>query len=189
MMRCTHCLSRSSRAPRPAAWGCAAATQLCRSRRNQPVHKSGLWTKSSVKIWRVSTHRRGLNNNLLKAWKTLTVLDEDVDRLLGQTVSDDVLVGLHHVGAEDPLVVSFSHVGSGRSRVTFQQVGAAFLRGKHSRSESHDDGSALSCWIMGNSLILSSHLQVFFTWLHINVIPTLNKQKEIHEASIADYFQ
>lgn len=54
--------------------------------------------------------------------KTLTVFNEDVDRLFGLTVSDDVLVGLHHVGAEDVLVILFGHVGSGRSVVTFQQV-------------------------------------------------------------------
>lgn len=42
----THCLCRSSPAPHPAAWGCAAASRLCRSRRNRPVHKAGLWTES-----------------------------------------------------------------------------------------------------------------------------------------------
>lgn len=63
--------------------------------------------------------------------KTLTVLDEDVHRLFGQTVSDDVLVGLHHVGAENLLVAPFSHVDSGLSSVAFQQVAAASLSGKH----------------------------------------------------------
>ena len=42
----THCLSQSSPLPRPAAWGCAAANQLCRSRRNQPIHISGLSTEN-----------------------------------------------------------------------------------------------------------------------------------------------
>lgn len=52
--------------------------------------------------------------------RTLTVFNEDVDRLFGQTVLDDVLVCLHHVGAEDLLVAAFGHVGSGRSRVAFK---------------------------------------------------------------------
>lgn len=60
--------------------------------------------------------------------QTLTVFHEDVGHLLGQAVSDEVLVGLHHVGAEDLLVAVFGHVGSGRSGVSFQQVGAAFLK-------------------------------------------------------------
>lgn len=62
---------------------------------------------------------------------TLTVFSEDVDCLFSQTVLDDVLVGLHHVGAEDPLVVLLGHVGSGCSCVTFQQVRAAFLKWKY----------------------------------------------------------
>lgn len=63
---------------------------------------------------------------------TLTVFDEDVNHLFAQTVFD-VLVGLHHVGAEDPLVVLFSHVCSGCSCVTFQQISAAFLKWKYQR--------------------------------------------------------
>lgn len=62
---------------------------------------------------------------------TLTVLREDVRRVLRQTLADDELVGLHHVGAEDLLVVLLGHVGSGCSRVALQQVAAASLRRKH----------------------------------------------------------
>jgi len=60
----------------------------------------------------------------------LTVFNEDVDCLFSQTVCDDVLVGLHHVGAEDLLVVFFGHIYPGCSHITFQQVVAAFLRWK-----------------------------------------------------------
>lgn len=70
-------------------------------------------------------------NRKLRLKQTLTVFHEDVNHALFKTVFDDVLVGLHHVGAEDVLVAAFSHVGSGRSSVCFQQVGAASLRGKH----------------------------------------------------------
>lgn len=47
-----------------------------------------------------------------------------------ESVVNDVLVGLHHVGAEDLLVAAFRHVGSGRSSVAFEQVRAASLRRK-----------------------------------------------------------
>lgn len=74
-------------------------------------------------------------NHKLRLKQTLTVFHEDVNHALFKTVFDDVLVGLHHVGAEDVLVAAFSHVGSGRSSVCFQQVGAASLRGKHKASQ------------------------------------------------------
>ena len=59
--------------------------------------------------------------------KILTVLHEDVFHLLLEAVLDDVLIGLHHVGAEDLLIAALSHVGSGRSNVSFQHVSAASL--------------------------------------------------------------
>lgn len=40
----------------------------------------------------------------------LTVFHEEVDPGLLQRVSKDVLVDLHHVGAEDPLVAAYGHV-------------------------------------------------------------------------------
>lgn len=83
----------------------------------------------------ISTSRNKLKYKLQRKRerkkRTLTVFDEDVHRLFGQTVFHDVLVGLHHVGAEDFLVAALSHVGSGRSSVAFQQVGAASLRWEH----------------------------------------------------------
>lgn len=62
--------------------------------------------------------------------KTLTVFHEKVKPGLFQTVPKDVLVDLHHVGAEDPLVATCSHVGARRSCVSLQHVGAAFLLGE-----------------------------------------------------------
>lgn len=61
----------------------------------------------------------------------LTVFNEDVGHVLFEPVCHDVLVGLHHVGAEDLLVAALRHVGSRRSSVGFQQFGAAGLKRKH----------------------------------------------------------
>lgn len=62
----------------------------------------------------------------------LTVFDEDVRHVLLEAVRHDVLVGLHHVGAEDPLVGAVRHVGPGRPGVGLQQFGAAGLQRKQS---------------------------------------------------------
>lgn len=62
----------------------------------------------------------------------LTVFDEDVGHVLPEAIRHDVLVGLHHVGAEDLLVAALRHVGPGRPGVGFQQFGAAGLRRKQS---------------------------------------------------------
>lgn len=64
----------------------------------------------------------------------LTVFDEDVGHVLLEAVRHNVLVGLHHVGAEDLLVAALRHVGPGRPGVGFQQFGAAGLRRKQSQS-------------------------------------------------------
>lgn len=59
--------------------------------------------------------------------EVLTVFHKDVHVLLVQAILDNVLVGLHHVGAEDLLIVPLRHVDPRCSSVTFQQVGTASL--------------------------------------------------------------
>lgn len=66
-------------------------------------------------------------SHLLWPKQTPTVFHEDVNHAVFEVVFNDVLVGLHHVGAEDLLVATFGHVGSGCSSVSFQHVGAASL--------------------------------------------------------------
>lgn len=81
-----------------------------------------------------------------------------------KSVVDDVLVGLHHVGAEDLLVAAFRHVGSGRSSVTFQQVGAASLRGKRRPVR---PVRAMILLVIGASAEHSARMRVFLRWLYI----------------------
>lgn len=66
---------------------------------------------------------------------TLTVFDKDVSHVLLEAVHHNVLVGLHHVGAEYLLVAALRHVGPGQPGVGFQQFGAASLRRKQSSQE------------------------------------------------------
>lgn len=73
----------------------------------------------------------------------LTVFDEDVGHVLPEAIRHDVLVGLHHVGAEDLLVAALRHVGPGRPGVGFQQFGAAGLRRKQKQSEPGNHRSAV----------------------------------------------
>lgn len=73
---------------------------------------------------------------------TLTVFNKDVRHGLLEAVRHDVLVGLHHIGAEDLLVAALRHVGPGRPGVGFQQFATAGLRRKHSRESPAAQGSS-----------------------------------------------
>lgn len=63
---------------------------------------------------------------------TLTVFNKDVSHVLLEAIRHNVLVGLHHVGAEDLLIAALRHVGPGGPGVGFQQFGAAGLRREQS---------------------------------------------------------
>lgn len=78
---------------------------------------------------------------------TPTVFDKDVSHVLLEAIRHDVLVGLHHIGAEDLLVAALCHVGPGRPGVGFQQFGAAGLRRKQS-SQRCSGGTAVRCHLL-----------------------------------------
>lgn len=58
----------------------------------------------------------------------LTVLYEDILGLSREALSYDVLIAVHHVGAEDPLIMFHADVDAGLPHVSFQHPGTTFLK-------------------------------------------------------------
>lgn len=86
--------------------------------------------------------------------KRLTVFNEDVASVAREVLPCDLLIGLHHVGAEDLLVVFICQISTCLPLLTLQDIGASSLEWKEGESEevqasaaregvtSHNDGEA-----------------------------------------------